>query len=251
MRVTERIPERQSLSQVEIKSSFIIPVLNEEGFIRACVESIRNQPEIPDEIIVVDNGCVDSTVAIARELDCKVVKEEEKGIGNARNRGAQIANGDVLCFIDADGVVSPNWLKEAKGVLQDSKVNAVVGINIFSHENPAKKVWYNTYTLFAYTGLALSNLLLRKPYLAGNNMAIRKDIFWKLGGFEPVVAEDVWLSKKLWKLEEQKVIFNPKMVVNYSSRGFDETGYIRTIIYWIKSALVKRSQEEYSYKNKR
>lgn len=111
--------------------SFIIPALNEENLIAGCIKSIKRQKKVVDEIIVVDNGCVDSTVAIARELDCKVVKEGERGIANAKNRGAQIANGDVLCFIDADGVVSPNWLKEARDVLQDPKTDAVVGINFF------------------------------------------------------------------------------------------------------------------------
>ncbi len=231
--------------------SFIIPALNEENLIANCIKSIKRQKKVADEIIVVDNGSKDKTVEIARELGCKVVKEEKKGASNARNEGAKLAKGDILCFIDADGVVSPDWLKEVRGVLQDPKVNAVVGLFIFSHKNPAKKIWYNTYTLFAYTGLVLSNLLLRKSYFVINNMAIRKNIFWKLGGLESVVAEDVWLSRKLWKLEEQKVIFNPKMVVNYSSRGFDEIGYIRTVIYWIKSALVKRSLEGYSYKSKK
>src|SRR4030043_1595511 len=87
------------------KFSFIIPAFNEEKLIGECVESIKNQTEKADEIIVVDNNSLDLTSKIAKRLGCRVVKEEKQGISEARNRGAYLASGDVLCFVDADGVV--------------------------------------------------------------------------------------------------------------------------------------------------
>lgn len=240
-------PERTN----RLDSSFIIPALNEEELIAKCIKSIKRQSEPPYEIVVVDNGCIDKTTKIATQLGCRVVEEERRGISHARNKGAEVAEGNILCFIDADGIVSQDWLKRAQTALSDGEVKAVSGLNIFMHEKYAKKVWYNVYTVAAHSGLFLQNLLLNKLHLSGNNMAIRKEIFQELGGFQPVIGEDVWLSKEFWKLEEHKGVFDPGMIVYLSSRGFETFGYLRTVFYWMKGALTKAPQGEYSYKNKR
>jgi len=120
--------------------SFIIPALNEEDLIADCIKSIKRQKKVVDEIIVVDNGSKDKTAEIAGKLGCKVVKEEKRGISYARNKGAKLAKGDILCFIDADGVLSKDWLKEARKVLSNKKVQAVDGLFIFSHQNILKRI---------------------------------------------------------------------------------------------------------------
>ncbi len=86
--------------------SFIIPALNEEDLIAECINSIKRQKKVVGEIIMVDNGSKDKTAEIAKKLGCKVVKEEKRGVSHARNKGAKLAKGDILCFIDADGVLS-------------------------------------------------------------------------------------------------------------------------------------------------
>jgi glycosyltransferase involved in cell wall biosynthesis len=233
-----------------MKLSFIIPALNEEKIIGKCVSFITPQLSTGDEVIVVDNGCSDRTVKIAKVLGAKVVPESKKGISHARNKGASVAAGDILCFIDADGVVSEDWVKQAKKGFASREVQAVVGLNVFTHERPAKYLLYNSYTVISHSGLFLYKMIAGKTFLTGNNLAIRKSAFDKLGGFDPVVAEDAWLSKKFWKLKHKKAVFNPKMVVKYSSRGFDAAGYYKTINLWIKSALKPVSQDNYNFENK-
>jgi len=235
----------------KIRGSVIIPARNEQSHIVFCIESIKNQSKTPFEIIVVDNGSSDATVKISEDLGCRVVHEERKGISYARNKGAQEAGGNVLYFVDADGVLSKNWIGQASEILgKRSDVGVVVGLNVFAHEKLLKRLWYNTYTLSVYTGLVLSNLLLKKPYLAGNNMAIRKDVFWQLNGFENLAAEDMWMSRKLWQEKNIKTVFNPKMLIHYSSRGFDKAGYIKTIAFWVKASLIKIPQDNYNFRNK-
>lgn len=231
-----------------MKFSFIIPVLNEEVYIKTTIESIKKQTEAAYEIIVVDNGSTDKTAEIARSLGCKVVKETKRGISHARNKGAKVARGDILCFVDADGVLSEDWVRHAKSVLLNKGVTAVDGLIIFSHHNVLKKALYNTWTLVAYTGLILSKVLLSRHFLTGNNMAIRRTVFKKLGGFEPVVSEQVRLSRKFWKLPGGKAVFSPKMLIYQSSRRFEAKGYIRTVFFWIKAALRQVPQEQYVYK---
>lgn len=227
--------------------SFVIPTLNEEKRIAGCVTAILPQLKKGDEVIVVDNGSSDKTNGIARGLGCKVVKEGKKGLSNARNAGAKAAKGDILCFIDADGQVSENWLEEALRALKDPKVNAVSGLNIFESEDPVKRFWYNTWTVGAYTFVMSFHSLLSWTYLVGNNMAIRKGVFEDLGGFESVVGEDFWLSHNFGKRREFKGEVNLKMVVKLSSRRFDQKGFLKTVFMdWIVDALTKTPQVKYA-----
>jgi len=97
-----------------MKYSFIIPAYNEEDYISNCIKSIKNQTPKDFEIIVVDNGCTDKTSDIAKKLGSRVVKETKRSLSLARNKGAQVSRGDFLCFVDADGILSKNWLLEAE-----------------------------------------------------------------------------------------------------------------------------------------
>lgn len=235
-----------------MKFSFIIPSYNEEKYIKRCIKSIRKQTRKPEEIIVVDNTSTDNTPEIAEALGCRVVKEEKKGISNARNKGAKVAQGDFLCFIDADGVLTERWLEECeKTLLREKGVKAVVGLNIFSHKKLGRIALYNIYTLVAYSGLFIFKMLTNRLFLPGNNLAIRKDVFMDAGGFEEIIAEDYWLSKKFWKLADHKGVFNPKMTVYYSSRGFESAGFFKTISFWVLGGLMKIHQKDYTYKSKR
>ena len=233
-----------------MKYSFIIPAYNEEDYIGDCIKSIKKQKPKSFEIIVVDNGCTDKTVKIARGLGCRVVKESKKGLSNARNKGAKVAKGDIFCFVDADGVLAKNWLEEVERAFNTKDINATTGLICFDHKNVLKKIWYNVYTFFAYLVLLALYVFFERLFLVENNNAITKELFEKLGGFEPVVGEGVWFNYKYWKTKERKNFFNPKMLITYSSRGFEEQGYIRTIAYWIVNALKKTPQESYSYKTK-
>lgn len=233
-----------------MKFSFIIPALNEEDYIEECILSIKRQLEKGDEIIVVDNGSKDKTVAIAEGLGAKVVKESQKGISHARNKGAKVAKGDILAFVDSDMVLSRKWLAEAKKSFSNPRTDVVVGLNIFEHPQFGKMLWYNTYTLFAYGCVMLSDIFMDRLLLSGNNLAMKRGLFTKLGGFEPVIGEDYWMSRKFWKLKKRRGVFNPNMIIYLSSRGFDSAGYAKTISFWIRSTLTRANQEGYSYKNK-
>ena len=233
-----------------MKLTFIIPALNEQKNITLCVDAIINQLNKEDEVLVVDNGSTDKTIALAKQHGARVVSESKRGISNARNRGAKEARGDVLCFIDADGIVGNHWVEKVRKTLKPG-IHVVTGMNVFEHKNIIKMMWYNTYTCIAYVSIGLQALLLRRTFITGNNVAIRKDVFQSLGGFEPVVGEDYWLSRKFWTMRDKRGMFVPTMVVWYSSRGFDASGFLHTIFYWITNTFRKADQSKYSYKSKK
>ena len=233
-----------------MKYSFIIPAHNEEEYISDCIKSIKNQTLKDFEIIVVDNECTDKTSDIANQLGCKVIKEQKRGLSFARNKGTQVSIGEYLCFIDADGVLAKNWLEEADKKISKKNLDTIAGLNIFHNKNILKEIWYNIFTFFAFSGVGILYIFGKRLYLVANNLVIKKSLFNELGKFEPIICEDYLLSTKYWKLKNRKCFFNPKMVISYSSRGFDSYGYIRTIVYWAINLLKKSPQKNYSYKTK-
>ncbi|MEX2017025.1 MAG: glycosyltransferase, partial [Candidatus Pacearchaeota archaeon] len=90
--------------------SIIIPAKNEEETLPLLLDSIRKQgiSKKDLEIIVADSHSTDKTRKIAKQYDCIIVDGGMPGYG--RNRGADVARGDVLVFKDADGPLPPNFL---------------------------------------------------------------------------------------------------------------------------------------------
>lgn len=229
--------------------SFVIPALNEAACIEACIRSIQAQSDSPFEIVVVDNGSVDRTVEIAQELGCRVVYEEKLGLSHARNKGAGVAGGDILCFIDADGVLSRGWLKAAKHCFAKPNIGAISGPSIYVHSNLLKLLWYNLYGLVTNSGMLLSSILFGRMIFAGNNLAIRRDLFLQIGGYEPVIGEGMWLSRRFWPTGYKgQLCF--RMILWNSPRGFEQKGFLRTWLFWVWATATRRSQEGYTYKSR-
>lgn len=94
--------------------SLVIPAYNEENYLPRLLNSVdrarENYVNGPDaiEVIVADNNSTDRTAEVARDRGCRVVPVEKRCIASARNGGAAVASGEVLCFIDADSQVHPD-----------------------------------------------------------------------------------------------------------------------------------------------
>jgi len=228
--------------------SFIIPVFNEEKYISKCLDALVPQIEKGDQVIVVDNNSTDKTSQRASKFDCVIVKEKKQGISHARNAGAKIAKNNYIAFLDVDGLVSKNYVKNLKNEIKDFDIS--VGINIFSNQNFGKFLLYNIYTFFVYFFGVFPLQIIGKTYIVPNNFVIKKSLFNELGGFEPVIGEDYWLSKKLWE-KSYKGSIGFGMIVYYSSRGFEKRGFVKTILGWIKHGFKRSSQEKYSYRSRK
>lgn len=89
--------------------SVIVPVYNGEAFVADAISSILRQNYVPMEIIVVDDGSTDKTAAIVKSFpEITYIYQENRGAPAARNRGLQIAKGDIIGFLDADDLWSDN-----------------------------------------------------------------------------------------------------------------------------------------------
>lgn len=98
--------------------SIIIITKNEAANIRACLESVA----WADEIIVVDSGSTDDTVAICKELGAQVHIHDWPGFGAQKNRALGYATGDWVFSIDADERVTPELRIELENAMREGKV---------------------------------------------------------------------------------------------------------------------------------
>lgn len=99
-----------------MKVSVIIPVYNAERFLEQCIKSLQAQTMAEFELICVDDGSTDNSVKIIEEFQerdwrIKLLHEENKGGGAARNLGMTEASGEYLLFLDADDYFEPDMLR--------------------------------------------------------------------------------------------------------------------------------------------
>jgi glycosyltransferase involved in cell wall biosynthesis len=89
--------------------SVIIPTYNRKDFLLKCLETVFNQLHAPYEVILVDDGSTDGTIEALAIFgnDLKIIEQTNAGPGAARNRGAEVASGDYLAFLDSDDLWFP------------------------------------------------------------------------------------------------------------------------------------------------
>ena len=185
-----------------VRVSVIIPALNEEAFIGSCLQSLRSQTFKDYEIIVIDGGSTDRTVEIASSLADRVVLAPGSKIGESRLIGVNEAQGEIIVSTDADTIHPPFWLEKLVRHFDDPRVVAVGGA--IYPLNPSK-------TTLAYTaGLnTVANVL---HWFVGSNMAFRKDVFERSGGYPLLIKGEDWsLSARLAKYG--KTIYDPEAYV--------------------------------------
>ena len=225
----------ESTGKGQIIISVVIPAHNEERYLGACLQALREQtyPRSRFEVIVVDNASTDATARIARKFGALVVREPRRSIGRARQRGARVAQGEILASTDADTIVPPDWLQRiALAFERDHELGAIFGPFRYGDGTAFERVflWYLN------LGLMMGLQALGKSCFSGNNYAVRREAFWKIGGHNVSLpaAEDVDLS---WRLSQvTKIAFDTGLVVRTSARRRRE-GYGRIVWRTLRSGL--------------
>ncbi len=110
--------------------SIIIPVYNAARFVRDAIASALRQDLDDKEIIVIDDGSADDSLAIARQYasgQVRVFAQPNRGASAARNHGLREAHGEFIQFLDADDVLAPNKITEQLRVLSSASTALASG----------------------------------------------------------------------------------------------------------------------------
>jgi glycosyltransferase involved in cell wall biosynthesis len=108
-----------------MRISVIIPTLNEEASLGQVLGAISSAAV--SEVLVVDGGSTDRTVAIARSAGAHVIREPRRGYGRACASGLQAASGEVVVFMDADGADDPACLDALAAPVQAGRADLALG----------------------------------------------------------------------------------------------------------------------------
>jgi glycosyltransferase involved in cell wall biosynthesis len=204
--------------------SIVIPAHNEEDFLPTTLQALEGQNYPWFETIVVANGCSDQTSEAVKDLCDQCYELRQRGLGPARNLGAQKARGQLLLFLDADTILEPNALETiARTFMRKHAMGTLKGVP------DSRKFSYKLIYFF-------KNLVHATHLHHGSSGAIIcwKDYFEKIGGFnnELYLRENSDLMKRLRGFGHYKYIWRAPAVT--SMRRYDQTGTMEMIRLWLR-----------------
>ena len=213
--------------------SIIIPALNEEKNIANTLESIRKNFGSCDEVILIDNGSIDSTVEVASSYGAKTIVKKGYTIAGLRNCGAAIAVGDILLFIDADVCLHESWLDNFIEVYSELPTDQL-WITGSRCQTPSED-FINTYW---YKVLNFKN----SGYINSGHLVTSKLLFDQICGFDKnlATAEDHDFCTRA-KSNAAALIHNPRLVAIHN-------GYPTSIIHFLKRELWHGKSDFRSFK---
>jgi glycosyltransferase involved in cell wall biosynthesis len=216
-----------------IKLSIIVPTLNEERTITNLLKSVNSQHHRRcSEVIIVDGGSIDRTAEIARKYGAKVVVYNGLSEFASRNKGARIANGDILIFTCADIIFPQDLLKKVVDKFEkDPQLTALSGPGV-PYDAPLKGSFlYAVYNMFRFLLSKLPKPLKRFS-TSTNFLVVRRTAFEKTGGFDSDdINADGLIGRKL--LQIGMVEFSLDTFVYISARRMKKMGFIKFIFHYL------------------
>ena len=157
-------------------TTFIVPIYNAERYLSACLDSLLAQTAKELQIILVDDGSTDGSLAIAksytvRDPRVELYRQPHAGQSAARNLGLKHAHGEYVAFVDADDTIAPDWCEK--------HVEAIEGVDYVQRGNPRNRYQYTVVWNRLYRREAITGLLFPEGM-------IYEDVLWSV---------DLWLSK--------------------------------------------------------
>ena len=212
------------------KVTVVIPVYNGERYIRATLESVFAQTYQNYEIICVDDGSKDGSVAILNSYAerIQVIRQANMGQAGARNAGVKSGTGTYVALLDQDDLWYP-WKLERQVALLEAHPEAVMAHCdmdwIDETGNVIQRNRVSAARMSAPKGLTMTRLFGWDPCIYPSTTLIRKTAFERVGGFDPEIpwyGEDIDLMLRL--REEGQFLFLEETGTQYRKHSSNCSG---------------------------
>jgi GT2 family glycosyltransferase len=218
-------------------ASVIVVCWNSADVLGGCLDHLLAQDYSNYEIIVVDDGSQDDTLAVAERRaptggDLKIVRSpRNRGCPAARNLGLEHARGDIVAFIDADGFAAPSWLRNLVAAFDADEAVGGVASTVFFAENPLvlngaggtvnRQGWAADLSMNeSYERAEIASEAL---YPMGCGMAVRRSALERVGPFDGRMLnyyDDVDYGMRLWRAGYRVVVARDAWI----DHGFGRSG---------------------------
>ncbi|MBW1973169.1 MAG: glycosyltransferase family 2 protein [Deltaproteobacteria bacterium] len=210
----------------KIEFSVIIITRNRANYLPKTLNSLLNQdfPKEKYEIIVVDNNSSDDTKLVVERISrsshkkIQYILEPQIGMSYARNKGASIAKGKILAFIDDDAIASPVWISAHYSLYKKFSFIGATGGKIELSFLSNKPNWLSKDLLIplGYLDYSLEESIMSYPsHPFGGNFSVKKEIFFELNGFIEKFKSTNEERAFFYKLNQKgyKIGYSPKAIV--------------------------------------
>lgn len=220
--------------------SVIIPVFNQVHFTGACLASLAAEgAERPFEVIVVDDCSTDATSSFLVECDgIRVINNpENRGFIHSCNAGARVAKGEYLVFLNNDTTVTPDWLDALIDTFDQHPRAGVAGARLIYPDGRLQEaggIVFNDASGWNYgrgdpADRPEYNFASETDYVSGACLAIPRQLFRELAGFDPRYAPAYYEDTDLcFRVRDAgyRVIYQPTSTVVHHegvTSGTDES----------------------------
>ncbi len=210
--------------------SVVIPTLNEEVLLGGLLSDLAAQSRRPDEVLVVDAGSEDATVAVAEGFPFVEVLHSTPPVAVGRNAGGRRTGGDVVVFLDADVRLSGDFLERFVGEFLGRGYDVACPL-YYPHDST--RTIERFHDLFNLVTRAFQGVL---PSGAGSCIAVRGGLFREGAGFDPAFKfDDIELIRRLSRGRRFGIIHEK---VFLSDRRYRESGTVRMVAQYGLMSLI-------------
>jgi glycosyltransferase involved in cell wall biosynthesis len=210
--------------------------------LNACLNCLREQQYPRYDVVVVDNAPTSDTAhavvaSLAGDMQVRYIVEPRPGLSWARNAGIAAATGEIIAFLDDDEEPDLHWLAElACGFARGPDIGCVSGVVLPARlDTPAQELFQRLgghskgrdfcSTVFSRHG-PQSPLYPLPPFGVGANMAFRREVLARVGGFDvalgagtPALAGEDTLALTLALLAGYRIVYQPSAVMRHYHRS--------------------------------
>ena len=248
-----------------MKASIIIATYNRANLLCETIESIVSNCSAEGiEVIIVNNNSTDDTQNVAdkfcREYNfIKTVFEKKQGLSHARNKGIDLAQGDILIFLDDDIEIHKGWLDALIKPFADPDVWCVGG-KVLPYGKNSLPDWLPARLKFMMSLCDFGDVereMIGNEKPPGCNMAVRRRVFEIVGKFDQFLGrkgkklmggEEVLLYYKIRSLNK-KIIYSPGAIVYHKIDNKMTKQYFLNYAYWlgVSESYIERNHLKFRY----